>query len=228
MDKIHHILNRAVVLYAGLAILCAVWIDPMTARLKVLNFHRNSARYVNQFALRPDVDYDAKKFYQAAIYQRGLVRLLPDQTLSHGALGYIYAQQGKYRAAARAYDRAVRHHPELFGFHFNRALVYYQLGDMARAEAALDSALTSAPAATLAHHRAIAARMFPAANLREAWLQEKLFRLKSAHTLAARLKEHIRSGERMVIDAGQYYYYVPPIETGIIPLQAVVDGARVP
>lgn len=228
MDNLRAVFNRTLTLYLAFAAVCAVLIDPVAARVKILNFHRNAARYVDRFTLRPETAYNAKKFYQAAVYQRGLVRLLPEQTLSYGALGYIYAQQGKWKAAARAYEKACRYHPELFGFHFNRALVYYQLGDNARAEDAVDAALAASPVATLNHHRRIAARLFGQAQLREAWLREKTYRLKSAHDFAGQLKAHIRSGQPMAVDRGQYYYYIPPLETGIIPLQAVVDGFQVP
>ena len=228
MDRILGLLNRCVTLYFGLAAVCAVLIDPAAARIKILNFDRNAAREVNRFALRPDVPFDDEVFYQAAAYHRGLVRLLPDQTLSYGALGYIQAQRQSFRKAARAFEKAAAHHPDLFGFHFNRGLVYYQLGDTARARAALRQAINTPPAPSVAHDRLIAGRMFRDPKLREAWLAERVYRLKSAHEFAGRLLSAIDSGQRVVVNSGQYFYYVPPVETGVIPLQSLVGGTNSP
>lgn len=220
--------NRSVVLYIGFALMCALLIDPAAARIKLLNFDRNAAREVNRYALRPDVDYNDKVFFRAAAYHRGLVRLLPEQTLGYGALGYIQVHRNNLRAAARAFEKAAEHHPELFGFHFNRGLVYYQLGDMTRAQDALRKAIATAPAPSVAHQRLIAARMFRDARMRDAWLNEQVYRLKNAHEFANRLLAAIDSGQSVVVDSGQYYYYIPPIETGVIPLQTLVSGDSAP
>ncbi len=226
MNKYVGWINRSLVVYLIVGGLIYVTIDHQQATIKILNHDRNAARYVNRHALRPDVEFDEAKFYKAGEYQRRLIKLLPDEYLSHGVLGYIYYQLGDIPRAIRSYQRAARVRPELFGFHYNLGLIHFQNQDWEQAVASFDKALAAGPTASIEHHQVIARQMLDGPN-QQAWIQSKAGQLKQAYELTQLLRSKAQQRQGLSeAENASLYYYVPEMETGIKPLDVIVNHRK--
>lgn len=218
--------NRSIVIYLLVGVVLFLAIDHQEAAIKVLNHYRNSARYVNQFAVRPNVEYRPKDFYRAGEYHSRLIKLLPNETLSYGALGYVYHKLGQTQRSISAYEKAVQYNPDLFGYQFNLGLLYYQEGRFDEALKVLKKALKTSPNPSIVHHKKIASQLFPK-NFQGAWVNEKILQLKKSHAISQQIITWASVGKQSDdVDAVELYYYISEIETGVKPLQVIVKNNR--
>ncbi len=136
MKKIFNLLkiifSRNWFLYALIALILLVAVDKKKVDIKILNHLRDSARYVNKYAL-DQVPYNKAEFYDASEYYNKLMKTMPDLKLAAGVLGYCYYQLGQYSTAAIFYEKAINENPQFFGFYHNLGLSYLKLGDKKKA-----------------------------------------------------------------------------------------------
>ncbi|MEM7537622.1 MAG: tetratricopeptide repeat protein [Chloroflexota bacterium] len=75
-----------------------------------------------------------------------------DQPEGHANLGSLYARQGKFEKAERAYGMAITRSPYFYQAHNNLANLYYQQGDIIKAELVFREAIEVAPNEGLLHY----------------------------------------------------------------------------
>jgi len=231
-DNLVKYFNRTAFLYAGA--LCLFWFisDQREINLKILNHYRNSARYVTNYAIQSAL-YDEIKFRESVEYSNRLIQFIPRLEMAYGVLGYSYERLNEYDSAILAYQKAIEHRPELFGFHYNLGLLYYRVGQFEEAKEALSNGLALQPQESIEYQRKVGQRLFNNEQIQQAWIARSTIELKKAYDDSMKLlmscRKHLANNEKNP-DISFFkeqemglYYYVPLFETGIIPLSTIVD-----
>jgi len=111
-------------------------------KMKRLNQHiPESYAYLIEIARNPqEVDQTQLKAYQD--YYKLLVEYMPYRGDAYGMLGFCNYHAGQPKKAVAAYKSAIIRQKDFFWFHYNLGVLYYKMGQYAKAAQSLEKALT--------------------------------------------------------------------------------------
>jgi len=171
-ELIKFVLQRSIVLYFIAVSILVGFIDHEKVGLKMLNYLRGSAGYVNQLAEGQAIFSEIDLLNATEYYER-ITEVMPNATLVYATLGYCYHRLGKYAKAIPNYEYALLYNPNFFGLYFNLAAAYDQNGQAEKAVETLIKGIKVESTGSIVYYNYFAQERFTDELERFSWIKKK-------------------------------------------------------
>ena len=135
------LLRRTAVLIAAMFLLSYWLVDYDRMKLKTLNrVVPASVEDLAAFALDPRQENAGTILPKYVLYFKTMSNTVKKSSTAYAMLGYCHYHLGDQNKAAQFYRKAIDINPTFFWFHYNLGLIYFQQGQYAKAQDALQKA----------------------------------------------------------------------------------------
>lgn len=145
LAKISFFLKRGYVLYFAAFLVLLFLVDYKKVAAKTLDAYRVRLPASLIQIAKGDVKQQRSVIRRGVYYYRNYTFLQPQSAVAFSALGFCYYYLGKYDAALKSYIKARQLNPNLLGISYNIGVVYVRKGDIKKAIAAFNKAVSISP-----------------------------------------------------------------------------------
>jgi len=129
MQKVYFVLGRVSVMALLLVVLLSFVVDRKPMAINIFNHLQNTPQLLLD-TVRSRGTLDERKAWESVQYYDDRLLLSGQDAGALTSLGYIYTELKAYPKALSMYQRALTIQPGLFGAGYNRAFIYYRMGDV--------------------------------------------------------------------------------------------------
>lgn len=143
MSKVSKVFQYSAVIYVALVILFMATVDCEKATLAHLNFLKGIEGRLAQF--RNTHENSTLEFKQGITFYRKMTKIMPENAVLRGNIGYCYFYLGDYKNALSQYKKAVEIEPTLYTAYFDLGIIDLVLGSQKEAQFYFRKALSFLP-----------------------------------------------------------------------------------